>query len=108
MAAAEESRGLLKPILIGVATTVLSTILLYHLGLDHSRSDSAPRQEPRTEYTSEAFRERPPYQTDTTVQALATTCQTLAGTCPLFTPVLRGIPCYCITAYGGSVGGIAQ
>jgi hypothetical protein len=37
MATREESHGIIKPIIIGVVTTVLSTAILYWLNLDQAR-----------------------------------------------------------------------
>ena len=58
MAAREESHGIIKPIIIGVVTTVLSTGILYLLNLDKAsqRYQEPPRMEVRQ---SDTLPERP-------------------------------------------------
>jgi hypothetical protein len=58
MATREESHGIIKPIIIGVVTTVLSTAILYLLNLD--RASQRHHEPPRVEvYQRDTLPERP-------------------------------------------------
>ena len=60
MATREESHGIIKPIIIGVVTTVLSTAILYLLNLD--QSSQRHHEPPRVEtHQRDMLPERPRY-----------------------------------------------